>query len=276
MEVDRGDVSPGYLQTLRTPLISGREFTTADNSNSTLVVMVNQALVDRYWPGQNAIGRHVLDTDRTYTVVGVVANAKYRRLVREAAPLILYPLEQRYDSQVILHVRVAGDPTAFGPSIERAIHGLNPNLPLYSVTTLEHNMLMGNVFERIAAMFAGTFGLVAMLLAAVGVYGVVSYTTRQRTHEIGIRMALGAGRGDVYRQTLRQGLRLTIIGLAAGVLVSLACTQFLRGVLYGVAATDWLTFSAVAVALALVALAACLIPAWRAASVDPMQALHTE
>jgi predicted permease len=276
MEVDRGDVSAGYLQTLRTPLITGREFTAADNSKSALVAMVNQALVDRYWPGQNAIGKHALDNDRNYTVVGVVANAKYRRLVREAAPLILYPLEQRYDSQVILHVRVAGDPTAFGPSIERAVHSLDPNLPLYSVTTLEHNMLMGNVFERIAVMFAGTFGLVAMLLAAVGVYGVVSYTTRQRTHEIGIRMALGAGRGDVYRQTLRQGLRLTIIGVAAGVLVSLACTQFLRGVLYGVAATDWLTFSAVAVALALVALAACLIPAWRAASVDPMQALHTE
>ena len=114
MEVDRGDVSPGYLQTLRTPLIAGREFTSADNSNSALVVMVNQALVDRYWPGQNAIGKHVLDGNHVSTVVGVVANAKYRRLVREAAPLILYPLEQRYDSEVILHVRVAGDPTAFG------------------------------------------------------------------------------------------------------------------------------------------------------------------
>jgi predicted permease len=276
IEVDRGDVSAGYLQTLRTPLIAGREFTAADNSDSAMVVMVNQALVDRYWPGQNAIGKHVFDTNRNYTVVGVVANAKYRRLVREAAPLILYPIEQRYDSQLILHVRVAGDPTAFGPSIERAVHSLNPNLPLYSVTTLEHNMWVGNVFERIAVVFAGTSGLVAMLLAAVGIYGVVSYTTRQRTHEIGIRMALGAERGDVFRQTLRQGLRLTLIGLAAGVVVSLACTQFLRGMLYGVAATDWITFAFVAAALALVALAACLIPAWRAASVDPMQALHTE
>jgi len=276
MEVDRGDVSPGYLQTLRTPLLAGREFTAADNSNSALVVMVNQALVDRYWPGQNPIGKHVLDGNHTSTVVGVVANAKYRRLVREAAPLVLYPLEQRYDSEVILHVRVAGDPTAFGPSIERAVHGLNPNLPLYGVTTLEHNMGIGNAFERIAVDFAGTFGLVAMLLAAVGIYGVVSYTARQRTHEIGIRMALGAGRGDVFRQTLRQGLRLTLIGLAAGVAISLACTQFLRGMLYGVATTDWFTFAAVAVALALVALSACLIPAQRAASVDPMQALHTE
>ncbi len=276
IEVDRGDVSAGYLQTLRTPLIAGREFTPADNSNSALVAMVNQALVDRYWPGQNAIGKHVQDGSRTYTVVGVVTNAKYRRLVREADPLILYPLGQRQDGDVILHVRVAGDPMTFAPAIERAIHGLEPNLPLYGVTTLEHNMGIGSVFERIAVVFAGTFGLVAMLLAAVGVYGVVSYTARQRTHEIGIRMALGARRGDVFRQTLRQGLRLTTFGLAAGIVVSLACTQLLRGMLYGIAATDWLTFTAVAAALALVALAACLIPARRAASVEPMQALHTE
>jgi len=276
IEVDRGDVSASYLQTLRTPLVAGREFTDADNLNSVMVAMVNQALVDRYWPGQNAIGKHIQDGSRTYTVVGVVANAKYRRLVREAAPLILYPLGQRPDSDVILHVRVAGDPMSFAPSIERAIHGLEPNLPLYGVTTLEHNMWIGNVFERIAVVLASAFGLVAMLLAAVGVYGVVSYTARQRTHEIGIRMALGAGRGDVFRQTLRQGLRLTLIGVAAGVVASLACAQFLRGMLYGVAVTDGLTFAAVAAALALVALAACLIPAGRAASVDPMQALRTE
>ena len=276
IEVDRGDVSAGYLQTLRTPLVAGREFTSADNLNSVMVAMVNQALVDRYWPGLNAIGKHIQDGSRTYTLVGVVANAKYRRLVREAAPLILYPLGQRPDGDVILHVRVAGDPMSFAPSIERAIHGLEPNLPLYGVTTLEHNMWIGNVFERIAVVLASAFGLVAMLLAAVGVYGVVSYTARQRTHEIGIRMALGAGRGDVFRQTLRQGLRLTLIGVAAGVVASLACAQFLRGMLYGVAVTDGLTFAAVAAALALVALAACLIPAGRAASVDPMQALRTE
>jgi predicted permease len=276
VEVDRGDVSPDYLKTLRTPLIAGREFTAADNADTAPVAMVNQALIDRYWPGQNAIGKHIQDGSRTYTVVGVVANAKYRRLVREAAPLILYPLEQRYDSEVFLHVRVAGDPSAFAPQIERTVHSLDANLPLYGVTTLQHNMMIGNVFERIAVVLASSFGLVAMLLAAVGVYGVVSYTTRQRTHEIGVLMALGAGRGDVFRMTLRQGLRLTMIGLGAGIIVSLACTQFLRGMLYGVTATDWLTFAFVAVALALVALAACVIPAQRAASVDPMKALHTE
>ncbi len=137
-------------------------------------------------------------------------------------------------------------------------------------------MSIGNVFERIAVTLASSFGLLAMLLAAVGIYGVVAYTTRQRTHEIGIRMALGAGRADVFRQTLRQGLLLTLIGLAAGVLVSLACTRLLRGMLYGVAADDWLTFVSVAAALAVVTLTACLIPARRAASVNPMTALRTQ
>jgi ABC-type antimicrobial peptide transport system permease subunit len=137
-------------------------------------------------------------------------------------------------------------------------------------------MRMGNVFERIAVVFASSFGLLALLLAAVGIYGVVAYTTKQRTHEIGIRMALGAAKADVFRQVLGQGLRLTLAGLVAGLAVSLVTTRFLRGMLYGVGAADWLTFATVAALLCLVALAACFVPARRAASVDPMQALRTE
>jgi len=144
------------------------------------------------------------------------------------------------------------------------------------VTTLEQNMGMGNVFERIAVVFAGSFGLIALLLAAVGIYGVVAYTTKQRTHEIGIRMALGAEKADVFRQVLGQGFRLTLAGLAGGFAVSLFTTRFLRGMLFGIGTTDWLTFSTVAIVLLVVAVAACLVPARRAASVDPMQALRTE
>ena len=276
IEVDRGVVSPGYLRTLGTPLLAGREFTDDDGSDSAPVAIVNQALADRYWPGQNAIGKHIADGYHTYTVVGVAANAKYRRLMKDPAPLMLLSLNQHYEEEVVLHVRVSGDPMAFAPAIDRSIHGLNSDLPLYNITTLERNMSIGNVFERIAVVLASSFGLLAMLLAAVGVYGVVSYTTRQRTHEIGIRMALGAGRADVFRQTLRQGLWLTLTGVGVGIAASLAFTRFLRGLLYGVAATDWLTFLAVTAALALVALAACIIPARRAASTEPMQALRTE
>jgi len=276
VEADRGVVGPGYLQTLRTPLVSGRDFTAQDNEGAQPVTVVNRAFVDRYWPGQNAIGKRVQTGGRWYTVVGVAANGKYRRLTYEASPLILLPLMQRYESEVTLHVRTTGDPQALATSVQQSIHGLNGDLPLFNVTTLQRNMQMGSVFERIVAAFAGAFGLLALVLAAVGIYAVVAYTTRQRTHEIGIRMALGAAKGDIFRNVLGQGLRLTLGGLAAGLAVSLVLTRFLRGLLFGVGAVDWLTFATVAFVLCLVALAACFFPARRAASVDPMRALRTE
>ena len=276
VEADRGIVGPGYLATLRTPLLEGRDFTAADKSDTQPVAIVNQAFVNRYWPGEGAIGKRVQVNGRWFSVVGVAANAKYRRLVYDPAPLVLVPLTQWYEGLVTLQARVSGDPAMHNASIEHAIHRLNPDLPLFNVTTLRRNMEMGNVFERIVVVSAGTFGLLAMLLAAVGLYGVVSYTTRQRTHEIGIRMALGAARGDVFRQILRQGLLLVLAGLAVGLAVSLAFTRLLRGMLFGVGATDWLTFTTVAAGLCLVALAACYIPARRAASVEPMKALRAE
>jgi predicted permease len=276
MEVDRGTVGPGYLETLRTPLLAGRNFTAQDNAASFPAVIVNQALVDRYWPGQNAIGKRIQVAGGWCTVVGVAANGKYRRMTYENAPLVLLPLMQRYTSQVILHVRVAGDPLSYTSAVDQTIHDLNADLPLYNKNTLKESMQMGSVFERIAASFAGAFGLLALVLAAVGIYGVVAYTTRQRTHEIGIRMALGAAQGDVFRQVLGQGLRLALLGLSVGLVVSFAFTRFLRGMLFGVGAVDWITFAVVPAVLLLVALAACFVPARRAASIEPMQALRSE
>jgi predicted permease len=276
MEVDRGQVGPGYLETLRTPLIAGRDFTEQDSATSMPTAIVNQALVDRYWPGENAIGKRIQVAGGWCTVVGVAANGKYRRMTYDSAPLVLLPLMQRYASQVILHVRVNGDPQSFASSVERTVHGLNADLPLFNEDTLKDDIKMGSVFERIAAAFAGSFGLLALILAAVGIYGVVAYTTRQRTHEIGIRMALGAGQGDVFRSVLGLGARLALFGLGAGLAVSFAFTRFLRGMLFGVGAVDWITFATVAGVLFLVALAACYFPARRAASIEPMQALRTE
>jgi len=240
------------------------------------VVIVNQAFVNRYWPGQDAIGKRVQIAGQWRTVAGVAANGKYRRLTYDAAPLVLVPLMQRYEDLVTLHVRVNGDPMAFSSAIDQAVHDLSPDLPLFNVTTLKNNMRIGNVFERIVVVFAGSFGLLALVLAAVGIYGVVSYSTRQRTHEIGIRMALGAARGDVFRQILRQGLRLTLIGLTVGIAVSLAFTRLLRGLLFGVGTADWITFASVSILLCVVALVACYVPARRAASIEPMQALRSE
>jgi predicted permease len=271
---DTGRVGPGYLHTLRTPLVAGREFTGGDKVATQPVAIVNKAFVDRYWPGQQAIGKRVLLDGQWLTVVGEMVNAKYRGLIYVPPPLVLAPLMQHSSSEVILHVRVNGDPAAFDSVIEGTIHSLNADLPLFDVSTLRQNMVMGGVFQRIASVFVGTFGLLAMLLSAVGVYGVVAYTTKQRTHEIGIRMALGAAKADVFKQVLQQGLRLALIGLLAGFAAALVVTRFLRGMLYGVGAADWLTFAMVGVALCATALIACFVPARRAASVEPAEALR--
>ena len=276
MEVDRGLVGPGYLHTLRTPLIAGRDITAQDTANAQQVAIVNQAFVDRYWPGQNAIGKRIYDGHVNRVVVGVAGNGKYRRLVYDPAPLVLYPLAQRYENEVILHVRTDGDPQAMASAVEATIHSLNANLPLYSVTTLNENLRNGSVFERLAVTFAGSFGVLALLLAAIGLYGVVAYTARQRTHEIGIRMALGADKADIFGHVLGQGLKLTLMGLGAGLMATLFLTRFVRNLLFGVGTADWLTFSIVSMVLCVVALAACYLPARRAAAVEPMQALRTE
>ncbi len=276
MEADRADVGAGYLAAMRTPLVAGRDFTDADTRETMPVAIINQALVDRYWPGQNVIGKRIQYSGKWRTVVGVAVNGKYRRLIYDPTPLILLPLAQRYESEVILHVRTRGEPLAMATAVEQTIHSLNGEMPLYNVTTLKENMQMGSVFERVAVTFAGSFGVLALLLAAVGIYGVVSYTTRQRTHELGIRIALGAGKAQILRGVMRQGLMLTVAGLTVGVAASLVLTRFLRTMLYGVGTTDLATFATVAIVLCVVAAFACYFPARRAAAIDPVQALRTE
>jgi len=276
MEIDRGLVGPDYLQTMRTPLRAGRDFTDADNSNTEPVAIVNQAFVDRYWPGQDAIGKRIQWSGVWLKVVGVAANGKYRRLVDEPAPLFLVPMSQCYRFGAILHIRTAGDPLALTSAVERTVAELNPDLPLFNVTTLKANMQMGSIFERIAVVLAGSFGLLALILSSVGIYGVVAYTTKQRTHEIGIRMALGAAKGNVFRQVLKQGLGLALAGLTVGLAASLVLTRFLRSMFVGVGPNDVLTLATAAILLCAVALAACYFPARRAASIEPMQALRTE
>jgi predicted permease len=276
MEVDRGVAGPEYLRTVRTALLAGREFTDRDDAGAQPVSIVNKALADRYWPGQDALGKRLQVAGHWTMVVGVAANAKYRRLVYDAAPLVLIPILQSYRTDQVLYVRVAGNPLSYASSVERIVHGLNSDLPLFNETTLAANMQLGNAFERIEAAFAGSFGLLALILAAIGVYGVVAYATKQRTHEIGIRMALGAGKQDIFRQVLGRGLRLAGFGLVLGLMLSLALTRYLQGMLYGVGTADWLTFVIVAILLCVMTLIACFVPARRAASVDPMQALRTE
>jgi predicted permease len=276
VEADRGNVGPDYLGTLHTRLLAGRDFTDEDRLGTAPVVIVNQAFADRYWPGQDAIGKEIQLWGKWRTVVGTTANAKYRRLVYDPTPTILVPLWQEYRGGVIIHLRVAGDPLAFTSAVQQTAADLNPDLPLFNITTLKGNMRMGNVFERIVVDFAGSFGVLALLLATVGLYGVVAYTTKQRTHEIGIRIALGAEKTVIFRQVLAQGVRLTTAGVIVGLAASLLLTRFLRSLLYGVGIADWLTLATVVLVLGIVALLASYIPAWRATRVLPMVALRHE
>jgi predicted permease len=276
MEISRAIVSPNYFRTIRTPLVAGREFTEQDGEKSQLVAIVNQEFADRYWPGEDAIGKRISHYGCWFNVVGVARNAKYRRLVYAPEPVIFLSLLQVYRNQVIIHARVSGDPAAYAPAVERTVHELNADLPVFDVTTLKSSMQLGSIFERLAGTFAGAFGLLALVLAAVGIYGVIAYSTRQRTHEIAIRMAVGAQRADVFRLVLGQGLLLTLTGLVVGIAVSFALTRYLKSVLFGVTATDVLTYAAVALLLCLVSLVACYIPARRATKVDPMVALRYE
>jgi predicted permease len=276
MEIDRATVGPNYFRTMRTPLSAGREFTEQDGEKSQPVAIVNQKFCDLYWPGQDPLGKRIRTWGQWFTVVGVVRNAKFRRLVYPPEAAVFLPLFQAYHDLVIIHARVSGDPHAYAAAVERTVHELNADLPVFGVTTLKSSMQMGSIFERLAGTFAGAFGLLALILAAVGIYGVIAYTTRQRTHEIAIRVAMGARRGHVFRMVLGQGLLLTLAGLGVGIAASLLLTRYLNSVLFGVTATDVLTYAVVALLLCLVSLAACYVPAWRATKVDPMAALRHE
>ncbi|HEY6304861.1 MAG TPA: ABC transporter permease [Candidatus Angelobacter sp.] len=278
MTVASLEVSPGYFQTMQIPLVTGRDFTPGDTEKSERVVVVNQALADRYWPHQTALGKWIGISGVTSKakVVGVARNSDFGTL-NEIPQLAIYEAEfQHHVSFTTIHARVSGDPLAFAAAVEKAVHELNPDMPVFDVRTLQSQVEFASVTERIAGTFVGAFGVLALVLAAVGIYGVIAYTTRQRTREIGIRMAIGAQAGDIRRLILGQGLRLTAIGLGVGLAVSLALTRFLRTLVFGVTTTDAFTFVSVALLLCMVALAACYIPARRAMKVDPVIALRHE
>jgi len=195
-------------------------------------------------------------------------------LNEKPTPFVYLPLYQVYRPSMIINARVSGDPLAFGKTVEKTIHELNADLVLFDVTTLELREQFASFGQRVAATFVGAFGLLALILAAVGIYGVTAFTTRLRTHEIGIRVALGASKPDILRLVLGQGLRLTLAGISLGLAVSFGLTRFLGSLLLGVTSNDTLTFSTIAVLLCAVALFASFMPAYRAMRMDPVAALR--
>src|ERR1700751_2740145 len=278
MEIPVAIITPNYFHTMQIPLVEGRDFTPEDIKSSQRVVIVNEAFVNRYWPNQEGLGKQ-LNSDLThewFTVVGVAHDSKMTGLSEKSAPFVYLPWYQVYTANLVIHARVAGDPFAFAKTVEGAVHQLSPDLVLFQVTSLETSEQFASFPQRVAGIFVGAFGLLALVLAAVGIYGVTAYTTRQRTHEIGIRMTLGASKEDILRLVLSHGLRLTLTGVVLGLAASFALTRYLSSLLLGVTSTDALTFSSVTILLCAVALFACFIPTRRAMRVVPIVALRYE
>ena len=276
MDIDVADVSPDYLRTMQIPLISGREFSSSDAKEKELVAMVDQKFAGRYWPNESALGKNVRVDGKWYKVVGVTANFRLHSLSEAPKPFVYLPLFQNLSPVTSIHLRVAGNPLAYVSAAENAVHSLDADLPLSDVNTLQSRIELSSTTQRIGGVFVGAFGVLALILAAVGVYGVLAYTTRQRTHELGIRMALGAEPRGIFALVLRQGAVLAASGIAVGLALSFVLTRALANVLFGVSPADPLTYAAVALVLVAVALVACYLPARRAAKVDPMVALRYE
>ncbi|HJY29812.1 MAG TPA: ABC transporter permease [Pyrinomonadaceae bacterium] len=276
-------VGPNYFKTMRTSILQGREFTEQDQEKSEAVAVVNETFVGRLMPEvQNtaeAVGKRFSfkGTDGPWVrIVGVAETGKYFNIAEDPRPFVWTAMSQDYNSTGMLIVRTKGNPEPlFGP-VREQVQSLDPTLPLFDVKTLSEHMKFALFPAKVAATVLGVFGLVALMLAAIGVYGITSYAVAQRTHEIGVRLALGAQLSDVLRLVLVHGLKLTIVGAAIGLIGAFLVTRAITSVLYGVSATDPITFGLVSVVLVGVALVACYVPARRATKVEPLIALRNE
>ena len=272
------EVDAGYFEVLKMPIVQGRGFTAADDERAARVAVVNQAFARRFWPSGDAVGRTFRRGNETITVVGVAHDAKYSSLRETLQPFVYFAFAQAESpaGHAELFVRTSGDPARLAPAIRTAVRDLDPLLPTPAVTTLSAATSAVLAPQRMAALVTAVLGMVGLLLAAVGLYGIVAYLVGQRTREIGVRMALGAGRRDVLRLVVADGMRPVAVGMAIGLLLAAGATRLLMSFLLGVSPLDTITFVAGAALLAAVALAASYLPARRAASTDPVRALRAE
>ena len=272
------DIAPNFFTTLRIPFVTGREFTDADRHDTTPVVIVNEAMAKHFWPNQNAVGKrfHFFGDSTLREVVGVVRNTVVNAIGEEPQPLAYLPLTQDYSPAVTMQVRTTGLPRPFIATVRSRVQSLDTNLPLTNMNTIGELLDQGLWAPRMGASLLTVFGGLALILAIVGVYGVLSYSVNQQTREIGIRMAMGAQTSSVLALVVKQGMRLAAIGLMLGLLVAFAAMRVLSSLLFGVSAHDPLIFGSVSLILATAAILACYFPARRAARVDPLVALRYE
>jgi len=278
--IDLAIVAPGYFDAMGTPLVRGRDFTAQDDGQAPAVVVINQHMADRFWPGQDAVGQSITLAGREgrgtrAQVIGVAKSGKYQSLGEDPKPFFYRPLLQEYEPGAQLIVRAEDQAQVLG-ALRALIRELDPRMALVGLETLEQHMQLPLFPAQAAGALLGMFGALALALAVVGLYGVISYSVSQRAREIGVRMALGARSSDVFRLVFSQGLRLTAIGLGVGFAAALVVSRVLSSVLYGVSPMDPISFGAVAILLTAVALLASYVPARWAVRVDPMRALRSE
>ena len=273
LEVYHADVGPRYFESLHIPVLEGREFTPDDDDKAPRVLIVDQTAARRYWPGRDPLGKKLSVNGSPFTVVGVVRNSTHMFVNESPEPMVYMSFFQS-GYETIVQVKTEGNPADLAPAVQSAIHEIDTRLPVFDVRPMRESTQMASSLAVIQSALAGIFALIGLILAATGIYGVVAYRTQMRTHEIGIRMALGASRADVLRLVLSQGLWLTGFGLALGLAFALGLTRFIARLLYGIGANDPVTVVSVVMLLGAMSLVACYFPARRAMRRNPVSAIR--
>ena len=277
LQVDQRIASTDYFRTMQIPLVAGRFFSNQDGSDTSQVAIIDQKFAQRFWPHNDAIGKHLwFDPKKPITIVGVVGVVKQYGLDTDGKIATYFPLQQNPDQGTFLVARSTSDEAGLATAIVSEIHAVNPGAVVFGIRTMQDRLYDSLARQRFSSAMLGAFALFALLLAAVGLYGVMSYLVTQSKHDIGILIALGARRKSILALVIRQGLQLTLIGIAAGLVGAVVLTRVIASLLFGVSATDAATFFTVPLLLAAVAISATFIPAWRASSVDPLVALREE
>jgi putative ABC transport system permease protein len=275
MSTQYNDSTPDYFRTMGIPLLRGRDFDEHDAANAGAVAVINDALARQFFANEDPIG-HRIKTNDWSTIVGVVGSVKHAVVSARPEPQVYFPETQSPDRAMAVTLRAAGDPLRLAAAVRDTVRALDPGLPVLKLRTMQQVVLDSLSDERLMTSFVAGLGAFALLLAAIGIYGVIAYSVTQRTKEMGVRMALGATPGNVLRLVVRKGALLAVVGVALGVPAALAAARVMRSLLYGVSPHDLTVFAGVPLLLLLVALAASYIPARRAARVDPLVALREE